>query len=73
MTLATAERMMEQVWISLPQAASRLGWSWGRTYNAALSHRLEARQSQGRWLVSETSVDRLLRERNSLPLAEAAS
>jgi hypothetical protein len=65
--------MMEQVWISLPLAASRLGWSWGRTYNAALAQRLEARQSQGRWLVSEASVDRLLRERAGPLVAQAAS
>jgi hypothetical protein len=64
---------MDQSWISLPVAASRLGWSWPKAYNAALSQRLEARQSkQGRWLVSEASVDRVLREREVSQVAQAA-
>lgn len=65
---------MDQSWIPLPVAASRLGWSWPKAYNAALSQRLESRQSeQGRWLVSEASVDRLLREREASQVARAAS
>jgi hypothetical protein len=65
---------MEQSWIPLPVAAARLGWSWPKCYNAALSRRLEARQSEnGRWLVSEASVDRLLRERGTSPVAQAIS
>jgi hypothetical protein len=65
---------MSQSWISLPVAASRLAWSWPRAYNAALSQILESRQSpQGRWLVSEASVERVLRERESRPATRAAS
>jgi hypothetical protein len=65
---------MDQSWIPLPVAASRLAWSWPKAYNAALSNLLEARQSQqGRWLVSEASVDRLLRERGTSQVTQAAS
>jgi hypothetical protein len=65
---------MSQTWIPLPVAASRLSWSWPKTYNAALCQILESRQSaHGRWLVSEASVERVLQERASNPATEAAS
>ena len=57
-------------WIPLSDAALRLGMSYHRAMRLMHVGRLEARkQDNGRWVISEVSLNRLLAEREAATLA----
>lgn len=51
--------------VPLPQAAQRLGVSWGVAYALVLQGRLKGRQVAGRWLVDAEGLLALARERET--------
>jgi phage FluMu gp28-like protein len=52
-----------QFTVPLAEAAHRLGWTWGRAFNAILSHQLAGERRGGRWFVSGEQLDRLVEAR----------
>lgn len=68
--MRTAEPVME---VPLPLAAQRLGVSGEVARRLVLRGRLTGRQENGRWLVEEHSISRLLQERSPTAPSQSAS
>ena len=49
--------------VSLPEAAQRLGQSWERTWRQLLRGTLDGQKRDGRWFVERVSLEELARER----------
>jgi hypothetical protein len=50
-------------WVPLPVGAARLGLTWRQAYDLALAGKLRTRRDGARWLVAESDLARLARER----------
>jgi hypothetical protein len=45
-------------WVTLPEAAFRLGVAWGRMYAMVLRRELDAKKVGARWYVASDAVER---------------
>ena len=51
-------------WVTLTDAALQLSMRYQAALNLALCRRLVAEKRDGKWLVEQRSIDRMLRERD---------
>lgn len=61
---------MSEKEVGLPQAAQRLGVTYYKAWNLVLGRKLEGRQDGSRWVVTEKSINAVLRRGVKAVLAE---
>jgi hypothetical protein len=64
---------MTEGWITLTEAAAAIRRPYGATLRLVLIGELQGERQQGKWRVSEPSIQRWLRQREASQVAQAAS